>query len=381
MIDFILQTIFWISVFSIVWVYVGYYLFLSLISLFYTKKVQQNDSTPSVSIIITAYNEEKSIASKLDNCLDIDYPAENLEIIVASDGSTDKTNDIVKDYSDKGVKLVVISDRKGKHYAQKQGIEASHHDIVVFTDATTRLERNSIRMIVRSFADPKIGCVSGTDRINGGDKPAHGEGVYVKYEMKLRSLESSISSLVGVSGSFFAARKMICDTWYSDMSSDFFVPVIAYMQGYRSVLDDDAIGQYTVVRNPEREFERKVRTVVHGIQVVMRLKPILNPFRYGFYSFQMFNHKLMRWLIPIAFFACLVTNILLVNVNLLYQFLLVFQISFYVSALSAFMFKSLEKNTLFKIPFFLVMVNTSIIVAWYKYFCGEKYVSWERTER
>jgi glycosyltransferase involved in cell wall biosynthesis len=343
--------------------------------------VSRDDSTPSVSIIITAYNEDKSIASKLDNCLGIDYPEDSIEIIVASDGSTDRTNDIVKSYSDRGVRLVEICERNGKHFAQKQGIDVSNHDIVVFTDATTMLERDSIRMIVRSFADPKIGCVSGKDRIDVGGEPSHGEGIYVRYEMKLRSLESSISSLVGVSGSFFAARKTICETWYSDLSSDFFVPIVAYMQGYRSVLDDDAIGRYAVVADPEREFERKVRTVVHGIQVLIKLKSILNPFRYGFYAFQMFNHKLMRWIVPLAFIACLIANIFLVDANFLYELLLALQVSFYVTALGAYMVKSLEKQTLFKIPFFLVMVNLSIIVAWFKYCCGEKYISWERTER
>ncbi len=381
MTDCILQAIFWISVASILWVYAGYYIFLKFISLFLTRNVSRDDSTPSVSIIITAYNEDKSIASKLDNCLGIDYPEDSIEIIVASDGSTDRTNDIVKSYSDRGVRLVEICERNGKHFAQKLGIDVSNHDIVVFTDATTMLERDSIRMIVRSFADPKIGCVSGKDRIDVGGEPSHGEGIYVRYEMKLRSLESSISSLVGVSGSFFAARKTICETWYSDLSSDFFVPIVAYMQGYRSVLDDDAIGRYAVVADPEREFERKVRTVVHGIQVLIKLKSILNPFRYGFYAFQMFNHKLMRWIVPLAFIACLIANIFLVDANFLYELLLALQVSFYVTALGAYMVKSLEKQTLFKIPFFLVMVNLSIIVAWFKYCCGEKYISWERTER
>jgi glycosyltransferase involved in cell wall biosynthesis len=377
----VLAGIFWFSVVSIFWTYIGYYLFLRLISLGGSHTPPSGDFTPMVSIVISAYNEENSITNKLDNCLALDYPRENLEIIVASDGSTDGTDDIVRKYDDKGIKLIRLEKRMGKHFAQERGIRSAKNDIIVLTDATTILERDSVSKIVRSFADPGVGSVSGKDRVRTYASGAHGEGAYVQYEMGLRILESRVSSLVGVSGSFFAVRKEICETWYPDMSSDFFIPIVAYMLGFRSVLDEEAIGCYTIVKDPEREFARKVRTVVHGLEVLFRLRSILNPFKYGFYAFQMLNHKLMRWIVPLFFALALIFNILLVPSSQLYVLMLAFQISFYLTALGAFLVKRLEKHALFKVPFFLVMVNFSIVAAWWKFLIGERYISWERTER
>ena len=379
--DIITIAIFWLSLFLIFWAYFGYFLGLKIISLLHTKKTIHGDSTPDISLVITAYNEEKRIVRKLDNTLALDYPRDRLEIVVVSDGSTDRTEEIVRSYADKGVKLLAISERHGKHYGQGRGIQNAQNEIVVLTDATTYLKEDALRKIVRNFADPKIGCVSGEDLIEIDNGGTDGEGIYVKYEMKLRALESRVGSLVGVSGCFFAIRKHLSAGWIDDMSSDFYMPIIAYINGYRAVLESEAIGNYRILKKAEKEFERKVRTVVHGFEVLFKFKKILNPFRYGFYSLQMLSHKLNRWLVPFWLIFLFALNALLLDRGLFYQVFFAGQLLFYLLALFAYLVKNARDISIFKIPLFFVMVNLSILLAWHYYLTGRKFVTWESTRR
>jgi len=377
----LIQVLFWITVFAVFWTYAGYHIFLWVYSRIVKKEVMRQSIVPGVTIIVTACNERARIEEKISNCLSLDYPADKLEIIVASDGSTDGTDDLVRTFASKGVILVSSSKRRGKHYAQALGVQEAKNDILVFTDATTSLKRDAVRIIVRNFSDPKVGCVSGIDKTKKSDNTSQGEGLYVEYEMKLRKLESSTFSLVGVSGSFFAVRKHLCDDWHNDLSSDFFLPIIAYQRGFRSVLDDDAVGVYGLTKDPAREFGRKVRTVVHGLDVVYHFAEILNPLKYGFFSLQMISHKLMRWSVPYLLIICLILNIMLTGEFLIYDILLALQAIFYLTALAAYLIKGLQKQVFFKIPFFFTMVNASVFVAWMKFLRGERFVTWERTTR
>jgi cellulose synthase/poly-beta-1,6-N-acetylglucosamine synthase-like glycosyltransferase len=340
-----------------------------------------NKYFPGVSLIITVYNEEKVIAGKIANTLALVYPKESLEIIVVSDGSSDNTEEIVHSYHAKGVKLLAIPTRHGKHYGQGKGIEMAKSDILVLSDASVFLKSDALEKIVRNFSDPEIGCVSGLDRIQGTEKTTSGEGAYVKYEMRLRTLESRVGSLVGASGSFFAIRRDLCDTWYPDISSDFYLPIAFYMKGYRSILEPEAIGYYETLENPREEFQRKVRTVVHGLNVLFMLKRIMNPFVYGTYSIQIISHKLLRWLVPICLIMILGVNIFLLNQNIFYLAFFIWQVLFYIGALSAIFMKRFANLPFFRIPFFFVMVNLSILVAWYKYISGARLATWEPTRR
>jgi len=377
----IIQIIFWVSFFLIFWTYFGYLMTLKIVSLFYSRKAKKQEYFPDVSLIITVYNEEKNIRQKIENSLSLNFPKDKLEIIIVSDGSTDKTIDIVKSYQDKGVKLVTIPARHGKHYGQGKGIMMAKNDIVILSDATTFLKDDAVKKIVRNFADPKIGCVSGLDEIQNVDPNIQGEGAYVKYEMKLRSLESTVNSLVGVSGSFFAVRKHLCQNWIDDLSSDFYMPIFAHMNGYRTVLEKEAIGYYEILNEQQKEFSRKVRTVVHGMEVLSQFKGILNPFKYGLYACQMLSHKLSRWLVPLYLIFLFWTNLLLINQNTFFVITLALQIIFYMFAIFAYLIKSLKKILFFRIPLFFIMVNYSIVVAWHNYFIGKDFVSWEPTKR
>jgi glycosyltransferase involved in cell wall biosynthesis len=379
--DIFAKTLFWISVFVILWAYAGYFLTMWFLSVVRPKPIARQDWHPQISLIITAYNEEKRIGRKIDNSLQLDYPKDKLEIIVVSDASTDSTESIVKSYADRGVKLLAMPVRNGKHYAQGRGIQSAASDIVILTDATTFLDKDALTKIVRSYTDPSVGCVSGEDRVESDGGETAGEGAYVKYEMKLRSFENLAGSLVGASGCFFSVRKSLCGGWIDDMSSDFYMPIVAKMNGLRAVVDHEAIGSYRVVNNPSKEFERKVRTVVHGLEVVFHFAGIMNPFRYGGYAWQMISHKLCRWLVPPALILTFVCNAALVNQGTLFQITLAAQGLLYILALAGYLVKPLQKLAPFKIPLFFVMVNLSILVAWYKYLTGYKYVVWDATKR
>ncbi len=377
----IFQITFWLSLFMTFWTYFGYYLTLWLISFFYSRKIIKQEYFPEVSLVITAYNEEKRIRQKIENTLALTYPRESFEIIIVSDGSNDKTEELVSLFQDKGVQLLASPARHGKHYCQGQGIAIAKGEIIVLTDATTFLEIDALEKIVRNFADPIVGCVSGADRVQKVESNMGGEGRYVEYEMRLRALESKVGSLVGVSGCFFAVRKELCQTWYNDMSSDFYLPIISYMKGYRAVMEPEAIGFYEVLKNPQEEFGRKVRTVVHGLEVLFKFRGIMNPFKYGIYSWQMISHKLFRWLVPICLALLFAACFFLLSENLIYRILFFSQVIFYLAALFGFLLKKLQNIALFKIPFFFVISNFSILVAWYKFMIGERYVEWEPTRR
>lgn len=375
------QIIFWISVFVIFWAYFGYFITLAIISKLYQNKTIKSNESPAVSFIVTAYNEELRIRRKIENTLEIQYPKDKFEVIFVSDGSSDKTNEIVASYADRGVKLLALPVRHGKHYGQHEAIKIAAGDILVFTDATTYLNPDAVGKLVRGFADNSVGCISGEDFVETDESESAGEGAYVKYEMKLRSLESRVANLVGVSGCFFALRKKLTDTWFSDLSSDFYLPILTHMNGYRVILESEAVCRYAALKDPEKEFQRKVRTIVNGMAVLDRLKSILNPFKYGVFSWQMISHKIIRWSVPAALVFIFLCSIGLMETYRFYSILFWLQVCFYLLALMGYIIKPLRKILLFKIPLFFVTVNFSIFIAWLKFLTGRRYVTWESTKR
>ncbi|HBC46549.1 MAG TPA: glycosyltransferase family 2 protein [candidate division Zixibacteria bacterium] len=377
----VIEIIFWAGLGLIFWTYFGYYILLKLLSFILIESNHKQKSFPDVSIIVTAHNEEKRIADKIINTLSLDYPPEKVQLIIVSDGSTDRTVEIASGYCGRGVELLVIPGRHGKHYGQGEALKIARNDIVVLSDATTFLDPDSLKNLVGNFVDPKIGCVSGLDKVPGTNNGLSGEGAYVGYEMKLRDLESRVGSLVGASGSFYAVRKSLTKQWHPNMSNDFYLPIIARMKGFRTILDNSAIGTYSILEDQDREFQRKVRTVVHGIDVLFHFKAILNPFKYGFFSIQVFSHKLMRWLVPFALFIIFAANIPLSVNNEYYYGALACQSFLYLLTLLAFVVKPLQNNRVIKIPYFFVMANHSILIAWIDFIKGERYITWARTER
>lgn len=225
---------------------------LILLSKIRNRPVTKGNIVPNVSFIITAYNEEKRIQEKIEDTLKQDYPKDRIEIIIASDCSDDHTDEIVKSYESQGVRLVRATERLGKEATQKLAIDTAKGEILVFSDVATMLSSNGVKNIVRNFNDPTVGCVSSVDRFVDPDGQISGEGAYVKYEMILRNLEMKVNSLVGLSGSFFAARKVVCQDWATDLQSDFNTLLNSIKIGLRGVSDSESIGYYKNIIDEKR---------------------------------------------------------------------------------------------------------------------------------
>lgn len=376
----IVEIIFWFSMAFIVYTYFAYPILLFLGSFFRKRPVIKGNIQCPVSFIITAYNEEKNIHQKLENTLKQDYPSEELEVIVASDCSTDRTDEIVNSYCSNRVKLVRAAERKGKENAQKLAVEAASGDVLVFSDAATMLPPDGISKIVRNFYDPTVGCVSSEDRFVETDGKISGEGTYVRYEMILRNLESKVNTIVGLSGSFFAARKVVCQPWAIDLQSDFNTLLNSVRMGLRGVSDPESIGYYKNIADEKREFRRKVRTVLRGISVLMKSLPLLNPFKYGLFALQLISHKLFRWLIPFAMISAFISNAFLARDTVFYQTVFLIQTVFYLIAILGITTNLFPRNII-KLPSYLVVVNMSILNAWYLYVRGKRIVFWNPSER
>lgn len=375
-----LNIIFITSLTLIFYSYIGYPVSLYIFGLFLKKNVHKQDIYPTVTIIITAYNEEKRIKKKLLNTLEIIYPIDKLQIIIASDGSTDSTNDIVENINNTNLQLLVIPLRSGKENAQKEALKIARGEVIVFTDVATIIEPMGLQKIVSNFADPTVGCVSSEDRFIGRDGNPSGEGFYVRYEMMLRRLESELNSLVGLSGSFFAARKSACQDFQGDMQSDFRTLLNCVKMGLRGISDPEATGTYLDISDSSREFDRKVRTILRGLTVYFRHIEFLNIFKYGLFSYQYFCHKLLRWLVPLFLILAFISNSLLMTKSNTYFLLFIGQFSFYSLAIYGRMGRRMSGN-LTKIPYYFLTVNASILIAWWKYFHQERVVMWTPTER
>jgi cellulose synthase/poly-beta-1,6-N-acetylglucosamine synthase-like glycosyltransferase len=333
---------------------------------------------PRVSLIVTAHNEEERIRPKLENSLALDYPEGGLEIIVASDACTDGTEAVARSFP--GVRVARVEMRKGKEHAQKHAIAESTGEILVFSDVATLLDKDALRLLVRNFSDPSVGALSSTDRMIG--EGVSGEGMYVKYEMLLRRLETRAHGLVGLSGSFFAARREVCRDWAEHLPSDFNTVMSCARLGYRAVADDEVIGYYRDIKRGQSEFERKVRTLVRGLTAFFANLELLDARRFGFFSFQLFSHKLMRWLAPF-FMILLIPASLLAAVagSVAGAAVLAAQALFYGLAWLGHRLPKLRDSLPVKVPFFFTQVNLAILAAWVKYLRGERIVLWTPSKR
>lgn len=376
-----MEALFWLSIGFIGYAYIGYPLGLYVIGLVRSRPVMKSEYRPTVAVIITAYNEEKRIREKLENSLKLEYPREKLQLVVASDCSTDATDEIVRSFAPSGIRLVRSDVKGGKETAQKLAVESTTEEILVFSDTATILESKAIIEIVNNFSDKSVGCVSSVDRFIDTDGVVSGEGAYVRYEMALRSLESRVNTLVGLSGSFFSARREVCRNWAPDLQSDFNTLLNSIRLGLRGVADPNSIGYYRNLVDQRKEYERKVRTVVRGISVFMRSLSLLNPVRYHLFAWQLFSHKLCRWLVPFAMIGALLSNLVLAASSPFYQVMLLAQATFYVLAFLYLLTQQLPNIGVLRIPSFFVMVNISILDAWIRYFRGQRIVSWNPSKR
>lgn len=370
------QLAFWCSVAIVLYAYAGYPCALMALSLFRDRPVRKGGAKPRVSFIITAHNEEARLPGKIQNTLAQDYPPDLFEVIVASDCSTDGTDAIAEAYGDR-VRLVRAAQRRGKEAAQQLAVQAASGEVLIFSDTATTLAPHGVSTIVANFSDPSVGCVSSLDRFIDQEGRISGEGAYIRYEMFLRALETRVNSLVGLSGSFFAARQEVCRRWVPDRQSDFTTLLNAVEMGFRGVLDTQSAGYYANIVDERRELERKVRTVVRGIAVLVANVRMLNPLRYGLFAWQLASHKLCRWLVPFAMMLAFFSNAALAPGSSFYSGLFVMQCAFYAAALAG----VATRASALKLPAFLLVANFGVFLAWLRYARGERMTTWDPSAR
>src|SRR5215813_2324999 len=306
----IAQVVFIAAIAVMAFIYVGYPALMLAISFVFRRPVRRADITPRVSVIIAAYNEERDIKAKLKNTLALDYPRERMEIIVASDCSTDRTDEIVRRFRKDGVVLYRQPCRFGKTVAQNRAVEVSSGEILVFSDATTMYEPDAIRKIVRSFADHEVGCVAGQLIYVDAASSAVGKGCssYWGYEKFLKSCESHVGSLVGVSGCLYAVRRTCHTRLANDMIDDFVIATEIHLQDLRTVYDPEAVAVEDTNHRSKDEFRMRVRVIKQTLSALRRYRQALNPFEHKMFAFQMISHKVLRYSIPFLLIAALIAS-------------------------------------------------------------------------
>ena len=354
-----MYVVFIILIFILFYIYFGYPILMLLLSNFKKNDIKMNEKYfPYVSLIIAAYNEEAVIKEKIENSLKLDYPKDKLEIIVFSDTSTDRTDEIVKEYEKKRIKLIRIEGRKGKTICQNEVVKLAKGEIIVFSDANSMYEPNAIKKIVRHFFDKKVGCVVGELRYEknfckGGANIVKGEDVYWSYDQILKRLESKISSLVAGNGSIYAVRKSIYVDLSSIMCSDFVEPLMIFEKGYKIVYEPEAIARENTAENSQKEFQRRIRIVTQSVYSLLKNKLILNllnPLKYGIFSIQLLSHKILRWFSGVLLILIFLLNILLLGKGTFYNLIMLSQGVFYIFAIWGFINEIWLKRRTAKVP-------------------------------
>lgn len=374
------EIIFWIAVAAVAYTYAGYPLLLMLISRFRSKPVERRDIEPSVTVIIAAYNEERDLAQKLENTLALDYPKSKLEIIVTSDCSTDRTDEIVRSFEPRGVRLHRQAERLGKTAAQNAAVEKAGGEILLFSDATTHYRPDVLRAMLPSFADQSVGCVTGNlvYSHDADSSVSHGTRSYWDYEFLLRKHESAITSMIGVCGCMYAVRKSAYIPLYDEACSDFIVATVMVRQGLRAVYEPKAVCVEEPNAKANKELAVRVRIITQTLADLWRNRDVLNPFRRGFYAVQLLSHKVMRYLVPLFLIALFITSGILAFTNLFYAAIFGAQVGFYLAAaVSALMVRLGVNSRLLALPHYFVIANLACLLALFKLVRGERYIKWE----
>lgn len=381
------EIIFWTSALALFYVYIGYPLLVALVARVRPREVfRREDHMPGVSVVITAYNEEKDLAAKLENTLALDYPSDRLEIIVASDCSTDATDEIARSFSSRGVRLHRQAERLGKTAAQNAAVELARGEIILFSDATTFYRPDVLRKMTPLFADESVGCVAGKlVYVDPGDTSVgRGARSYWSYETFIKRQESRAASLIGVSGCLYAVRRAAYVPLYHEACSDFIIATKMVEQGLRAVYEPEAVCTEETNRRTDREMKMRVRVIAQTIPDLWRHRAMLNPFRAGFYAVELFSHKVLRYFVPAFLFAAFVSSLLLAFVGWFYALAALAQSLFYMAALAGWLLERAgARNRLLALPQYFVLANVASALAFLKVIRGERYARWEplREER
>jgi biofilm PGA synthesis N-glycosyltransferase PgaC len=388
-----MEFLFWLSLVVVFYTYVGYGLALlalvRLRRLVYGKRAVAPvpvGGYPTLTLVVAAYNEEACMESKIQNTLALDYPAGLLTLLFVTDGSTDGTPDVVRRYP--GIKLLHSSERRGKIHAIHRAMHVVTTEVVVFTDANTHLNRESLRYLARHYQDPAVGAVSGEKRVAIGDRSdaTAGEGMYWRYESTLKKWDSELYSVVGAAGELFSVRRALYREVPPDtILDDFMISMQIAERGYRIVYEPEAYARELSSENVAEELKRKVRIAAGGIQSIIRLKGLLNPLRHPVLCFQYVGHRVLRWTVaPFLLLLALVSNVVLAMTGpaFPYGILLAGQLLFYGLALAGWFLETRQiKNKVLFVPYYFCMMNYAVVRGIGRYLSGRQSAAWEKSRR
>ena len=390
-----LKILFWAMLLIVFYTYLGYgillYIILRLKRLFAGAPrkavVPADEQLPTITLLICAYNEEDVVAEKMANTLAIDYPREKFRIMWVTDGSTDRTNELLKAYPE--VDIVFSPERRGKSAALKHGLQELKTHYVAFTDANTMINPGAMKEIARLFTDPTVGCVSGEKRVAArkeGQMAAEGEGLYWRYESTLKRWDSELFSAMGAAGELYAIDpQLVREVPDNALLDDFMMSMFVVQDGKRIAYTPDAYAQEYGSANIFEESKRKRRIAAGGLQSIWWLRSLLNPIKYPLVSFQYISHRVLRWSItPIAMIILLVINILLsvMRSGLFFDVMLVAQVLFYLAAFFGWLLaRHGIKNKLLYTAYYFMFMNLNVFRGM-RYLCSHNHSgAWEKAKR
>ncbi|MBI5198694.1 MAG: glycosyltransferase family 2 protein [Nitrospirae bacterium] len=387
-----IRVIFFSSLFLILYTYILYPLFLLLLASLVQsmrdirylwnrtdrRKRVDHGNFPFISIIVAAYNEEGVIEQKILNCMGLDYPKDRMEIIIASDCSTDRTNSIVAGYANMGINLIAFAERRGKTSVLNSVIPKASGSIVVLSDANTMYERNSLINLVRHFSDPKIGGVCGELRLRPHVNGADEESYYWRFENTIKFLENRIGATLGANGGVYAIRKEAFQPIPADtIIDDFIIFLKVRERGYTTIFDPEAIAYEETAPDLTGEYKRRIRIGAGNFQSISMARGFLSPFR-GTVAFSFWSHKVLRWCMPFSLVALFFTNLLLLREDVGYLLFFILQTGVYILAVIGYYKRN---NILFKGAYYFLSMNIALLKGFLRFLKGSQKAAWERTQR
>jgi len=375
------EWVFLLSVGALIWVYLGFFLLTLLIAKFVGRRPMHNGKfQPTVTIIVCGYNEEKHILRKYQNCLELEYPKEKVEIILVSDGSTDTTADILTPLSGNATKVLINAERQGKTACQNLALEHAKNEIIFFTDATTLHPPDALRMLVRNLEDPQVGCVTGKPIFKRDEGvTSAGLGKRESYEILFRRKLGEIYTLFGATDCIYVIPRRLYSPIRKDLDSGFVGPLKVLEKGFRTVYEGEAIA-YVDRPAPklQDEFIRRSRIVLRGMRGLLHMKQLMNPLRYGFVALALISSRFLRWLTPIFLLLAFISNIFLIG-ETTYLVTLLFQIAFYGTGLVTLL---IEKGGgkvkgVFSIPLYFCLISSSALVGITRLLLGDTGQMWQ----
>ncbi len=379
----VLEIVFWWSVGLVVYVYAGYPLLAGLLARLLRRQVRQAEPgsfQPTVTVVIAAFNEAANIEETVRNKLGLDYPADKINIIVVSDESEDGTDEIVRSINDPRVRLIRQTPRAGKTSGLNLALPDATGEIVVFSDANSLYQSDALNHLVAVFADPAVGYVTGRMVYKAPDGSLTGEGcsAYMTYENALRAMETDLGSIVGVDGGVDAIRRTIYTPMNADQLPDFVQPLTVREQGYRVVYQPEALLYEDALASVNDEFRMRVRVSLRAFHALKDKAALLNPIRFGIFAWQLFSHKVLRYLAFLFMIAALAANIpLALSGDLFWRGMMVAQVAFYLLAFIGHTLRQRDLPKMVGLIYYLCVLNVASAMAWVQFLQGRKQVIWK----